>query len=90
MMSARDIIGHADAMATGQLFRRAAFELHVPNEQLYLLWTTLMAARASFGLKPFGLYAAESMRLEKGYRHWKADLMVEFNPLNQVLTVYQS
>ena len=87
MMSVRSVvIGHAEAMAmrvsySGEL----AFELHVPNEQLYLLWTTLMAAGAPFGLKPFGLYAAESMRLEKGYRHWKADLMVEFNALESGL-----
>lgn len=31
-------------------------------------------------MKPFGLNATESMRLEKGYRHWKADLITEYNP----------
>ena len=44
-----------------------------------------MTAGEGFGIKPFGLYATESMRLEKGYRHWKADLMVEFNPAESVL-----
>ena len=32
-------------------------------------------------LAQFGLYAAESMRLEKGYLHWKSDLLYEFNPI---------
>jgi dimethylglycine dehydrogenase len=31
-------------------------------------------------MKLFGFHAVESMRLEKGYRHWKADLIAEFNP----------
>ena len=36
-------------------------------------------------MKPFGLYATESMRLEKGYRHWKADLITEFDPIESDL-----
>ena len=32
------------------------------------------------GAKPFGMYALNSMRMEKGYRHWKADLITEFDP----------
>jgi dimethylglycine dehydrogenase len=81
-MSARKVlVGHAEAVAMRISFSgEMAFELHIPNEQLYLIWTMLTAAGQSYGLKPFGLHAAESMRLEKGYRHWKADLMVEFNP----------
>jgi dimethylglycine dehydrogenase len=40
----------------------------------------LNAAGKEFSLGYFGLYATESMRLEKGYLHWKADLIVEHNP----------
>ncbi|MEP0073557.1 MAG: glycine cleavage T C-terminal barrel domain-containing protein, partial [Marinomonas sp.] len=29
--------------------------------------------------------ALESMRLEKGYRHWKADLLTEFDPFESSL-----
>ncbi|MEM7176394.1 MAG: FAD-dependent oxidoreductase [Pseudomonadota bacterium] len=57
-----------------------AWELHVPMEYLTGVYDALVAAGAEFGLGPFGLYAAESMRLEKGYRHWKADLITEFDP----------
>ena len=57
-----------------------AYELHVPNEQLYLVWQILHQAGKAFDLGLFGLYATESMRLEKGYLHWKADLIYEHNP----------
>ena len=75
------VIGHAEAMVMRISYSgEMAWEIHVPNEQLYLMWTQLMDGGEGFGIAPFGLYATESMRLEKGYRHWKADLMVEFNP----------
>ncbi len=38
-----------------------------------------------FDLSRFGLYATESMRLEKGYLHWKADILDEFNPMETSL-----
>ncbi len=75
-------IGHAAALAMSVSYSgESAFELHIRNEQLLLAWRILVQAGQSFGLSHFGLYAAESMRLEKGYRHWKADLLIEFNPL---------
>jgi len=44
------------------------------------VWKLLNEAGKQFSLGYFGLYATESMRLEKGYLHWKADLIVEHNP----------
>jgi dimethylglycine dehydrogenase len=74
-------IGHAEVMAMTVSFSgELAYELHVPNEQLYLVWKILNQAGEAFSLGRFGLYATESMRLEKGYLHWKADLIVEHNP----------
>ena len=86
-LSVRDVsIGSARAMAMSVSFSgELAWELHIPNEQLYLAFTTLWAAGKAFDLKPFGLHATESMRLEKGYRHWKADLITEFNPFESAL-----
>ena len=57
-----------------------AFELHMPNSIVVEAFDALMSAGAPHGLKPFGLYATESMRLEKGYRGWKADLVTEYTP----------
>ena len=75
-------LGHARVTAmrvsySGEL----AWELHVENERAFLLWKLLHEAGAAFGLSRFGAYAAESMRLEKGYLHWKADLITERNPI---------
>lgn len=79
-------IGHAEVLAMSVSFSgELAYELHVPNEQLYLTWQILNAAGRNSGLRPFGLYATESMRLEKGYRHWKADLISEYNPMESRL-----
>ena len=61
-------------------FGERAWELHIPNAHLTSVFDTLWAAGQKFGLRSFGLLATDSMRLEKGYRHWKADLITEFNP----------
>ena len=62
-----------------------AWELHIPNDGLKAVFDKLMADGAEFGIKPFGGRAVESMRLEKGYRHWKADLITEYNPFESAL-----
>jgi dimethylglycine dehydrogenase len=40
-----------------------------------------MAAGAEHNLKMFGMYAMDSMRLEKGYLAWKSDMNVHHTPL---------
>ena len=86
-MSAKEMtIGHAKVMAMSVSFSgELAYELHVPNEQLYLTWKIINDAGSSFNLSYFGLYATESMRMEKGYLHWKADLIYERNPIETSL-----
>ena len=74
-------IGYAPIVAMSVSFSgELAYELHVPNAHLNYVYNTLTKAGDAFELKPFGLYAAESMRLEKAYCHWKADLMTEYTP----------
>jgi len=60
-----------------------AYELHVPNASLMLVHELIMAAGEAHGIGYFGMRAVESMRLEKGYMHWKADLITEFNPAHK-------
>jgi dimethylglycine dehydrogenase len=57
------------------------YELHVAVEQLATVHTQLVDAGRELGLRHFGLYAMESLRLEKCYRSWKADLTSEYTPL---------
>jgi dimethylglycine dehydrogenase len=80
-------LAHASVTAMSVSFSgELAYELHVPNEQLYLVWQILSEAGAAYNLSRFGLYATDSMRMEKGYRHWKADLIYERNPMESALT----
>ena len=74
-------LGFSEALAMRVSFSgELGWELHIPNEQLYAAYQALNVAGAEFGLSRFGLYATESMRLEKGYKHWKADLIDEYSP----------
>ncbi|WP_299844618.1 FAD-dependent oxidoreductase [uncultured Roseovarius sp.] len=57
-----------------------AYEIHVPNNQLYAAYLALRKAGNDHGLKLFGARAVDSMRLEMGYLHWKADILTEFDP----------
>ncbi|WP_170608492.1 GcvT family protein [Ruegeria arenilitoris] len=57
-----------------------AYEIHVPNASLYAAYLALRKAGEAYGLRLFGARAVDSMRMEKGFLHWKADLLTEFNP----------
>ncbi|HVH84059.1 MAG TPA: FAD-dependent oxidoreductase, partial [Steroidobacteraceae bacterium] len=57
------------------------YELHVAMEHLTHLHARLVEAGRELSLAPLGLYAVESLRLEKCYRSWKADLTTEYTPL---------
>lgn len=75
-------IGHVEALAMAVSFSgEQAFELHLENTQLYAAYNILTLAGQQHQLTHFGMYAIESMRLEKGYGHWKTDFITEFNPM---------
>jgi len=57
------------------------WELHVPIEHAAALHASLHEAGADHGLVDVGMYAMESMRLEKAYRHWKQDIDRDVTPL---------
>jgi dimethylglycine dehydrogenase len=63
-----------------------AYEIHIPNAALYAAYLTLRDAGEAHGLKLFGARAVDSMRLEKGFLHWKADLITEFDPFETGLS----
>ncbi len=74
-------IGIAPAVIMAVSFSgELAYEIHVPNAHLLSAYRTLRAAGEAYGLKLFGSRAAESMRLEKGFLHWKSDILTEFDP----------
>ena len=63
-----------------------AYEIHVPNASLYAAYLALREAGQAHGLKLFGARAVDSMRMEKGFLHWKADLITEFDPFETGLS----
>ena len=74
-------IGIASAVVMSVSFSgELAYEIHVPNNQLYAAYLALREAGQAHGLQLFGARAVESMRMEKGYLHWKSDILTEFDP----------
>ena len=74
-------VGFAPATVMGVSFSgELAYEIHVPNASLYAAYLTLRDAGEAFGLTLFGARAVDSMRMEKGFLHWKGDLITEFDP----------
>ena len=61
------------------------WELHVPVDAMGAVYDTLMSAGEAFAIGDFGLYAMESLRIEKGYRAWKMDLEIGYSPLKSSL-----
>jgi sarcosine dehydrogenase len=56
------------------------WELHVPKSGLAAVYDALMTAGAPLGLQLAGYRALESLRLEKGYRAWSADITPNDTP----------
>jgi len=74
-------IGFAPATVMGVSFSgELAYEIHVPNASLYAAYLALRQAGKAHGLKLFGARAVESMRMEKGFLHWKSEILTEFDP----------
>ncbi len=70
--------GHAVRVSyVGEL----GWELHVPMENIGPLYDLVWQAGEDLGIRDFGMYAMESLRLEKCYRAWKMDLSTDYSPL---------
>ncbi|MBZ8133953.1 FAD-dependent oxidoreductase [Afifella sp. IM 167] len=55
------------------------WELHHPIEMQNTIFDLLIREGAAFGLKPFGIRAMDSMRLEKSYRLIPRELSIEYS-----------
>ena len=53
------------------------WEVHVPVENAAKVYDAIVGQ----GVKPFGMFALNSMRIEKGYRAWKGDLSTDYTLL---------
>ena len=53
------------------------WEVHAAPRDAPAVWDALSAA----GVRPFGMYALDALRIEKGYRVWKGDLSTDYTLL---------
>ncbi len=53
------------------------WELHCGTDDAPAIWDAVAGA----GAKPFGMYALNALRIEKGYRAWKGDLSTDYTLL---------
>lgn len=57
------------------------FELYVKNKDARQLWDKVFEAGAEFGIKPIGLGARDTLRLEKGFCLYGNDINDETSPI---------
>ena len=57
------------------------WELYIPTEFMLGIYDEIVAAGSEFGLVHAGYHALNSLRMEKGYRHWSHDITDEDTPL---------
>ncbi len=61
------------------------WELHANVEDMIPLYDAIWQAGEEHGIRDFGMYAMDSLRLDKCYRGWKTDLGSEYSPLKSSL-----
>ncbi len=91
-MSARRLsVGLCDALLqrvtyTGDL----GYEIYVPPEQQVSLYHALTEAGTDLGLRPFGMRAMMSLRLEKSFGAWLREFKPDYTPLETGLDRFMS
>lgn len=57
------------------------WEIHSRRGDTAEMFDSVLKAGQAHGLKPFGMFALDSLRIEKGYRAWKGDLSTDYTLL---------
>ena len=74
---AATVAGQACALNRVSFAGELGWEIHAANANIPALYDAVLAG----GAVPFGMYALNSMRIEKGYRAWKGDLSTDYTLL---------
>ena len=72
-------IEHVIISATGYT-GSGGFEIYCKNSEVKQVWDTIFEAGADFGIKPIGLAARDTLRLEMGYCLYGNDITDETSP----------
>jgi 4-methylaminobutanoate oxidase (formaldehyde-forming) len=83
-MRAREVtIGSVPCLALRVTYvGELGWELYCPTEFGLSLWDTIWEAGGRFGMVAGGYKAIDSLRLEKGYRVWGADITPDLTPFH--------
>lgn len=69
-----DVVGKWAALLRVSFAGELGWEIHAENDSMPVIYDAIIAA----GATPFGMYALNSLRMEKGYRAWKGDLSTDY------------
>lgn len=73
-------VEHVIISATGYT-GSGGFEIYAKNDQIEQIWTRVFEAGAAFGIKPIGLAARDTLRLEMGFCLYGNDINDSTSPL---------
>ncbi|MCY1126752.1 FAD-dependent oxidoreductase [Frigidibacter sp. RF13] len=71
------VAGQKAVLARVSFAGELGWEVHAPVESIPAIYDAVLAE----GAKPFGMWALNSLRIEKGYRAWKGDLSTDYSLL---------
>ncbi|MFK7876092.1 MAG: FAD-dependent oxidoreductase [Paracoccaceae bacterium] len=71
------VCGHAVRLVRVSFAGELGWEIHAPIEAAGEIYKAVLDA----GATPFGMFALNAMRIEKGYRTWKGDLSSDYSLL---------
>ncbi|MEO9780929.1 MAG: FAD-dependent oxidoreductase [Sedimentitalea sp.] len=71
------VAGQEAALLRVSFAGELGWEIHAAPEAMPAIWDALLEV----GVKPFGMWALNSMRVEKGYKAWKGDLSTDYSLL---------
>lgn len=77
-----DFAGFANVIVSATGYTGAGgFEIYVANEQAEAVWNAIMQAGQAYGIKPIGLGARDTLRLEMGYCLYGNDITDTTSPI---------
>lgn len=77
-----DFAGYANVIVSATGYTGAGgFEIYVSNDQAEGVWNAIMEAGKPYGIKPIGLGARDTLRLEMGYNLYGNDITDETSPI---------
>ncbi|MEL6317934.1 MAG: aminomethyltransferase family protein, partial [Pseudomonadota bacterium] len=75
---AAQVAGAPARLARVSFAGELGWEIHTAAADAPAVYDALLAAGRPLGLRPFGMFALDSLRIEKGYRAWKGDLSTDY------------